>query len=70
MNAAGKSAKKIHGDPELDFALTCIHCNDTCDSFGKYVSTYCHRKNANIAGFPSCGPLPCRSCPDYAERKE
>ncbi len=31
-------------------AKSCKHCNDLCDSFGRYLSTYCHIKQEHIAG--------------------
>lgn len=31
-------------------AKSCKHCTDTCDSFGRYLSTYCHIRQEHIAG--------------------
>lgn len=52
------------------FATSCVHCTDTGDSRGRYVSTYCHLRNQHLAGFSGDGPVPCRSCPDYAPRPD
>lgn len=31
-------------------AKSCKHCTDLCDSFGRYLSTYCHIRQEHIAG--------------------
>lgn len=54
------------GMTDLQFALTCRHCNRTGDSFGRYVSTYCHKRNEHIHGFKPKKPIPCGDCPNYA----
>lgn len=53
--------------PDLAFAKTCEYCKDTYDSFGKYVSTYCHNRHIHLKGFSNSNPSVCRSCPDYKQ---
>lgn len=56
--------------PDLAFAKTCEYCGDTYDSFGRYVSTYCHNHHVHLKGFSNSDPSICNSCPDYKQKKE
>lgn len=47
----------------------CKHCNATCDSFGNYVSHYCHIKQENIKGFDDKTTF-CETCKDYEPRNK
>lgn len=55
--------------PDLAFAKTCEYCKDTYDSFGRYVSTYCHNRHIHLKGFTDSNPGVCCSCPDYKQKK-
>ena len=37
-------------DARYHHAQSCKHCTDLADSFGRYLSTYCHAKHEHIAG--------------------
>lgn len=51
-------------------ARSCAHCNDTADSRGRYVSTYCHKFHEHLAGFGDGTLSRCRDCPAYEPRGE
>ena len=46
----------------------CKFITQTADSFGKYVSTYCHKKNVHIHGFKDSDPTICEKCQDYSKK--
>ena len=52
----------------LDFAHSCIWCNDTADSFNRYVSTYCHTRQENIYGLGNNKLDRCKTCEFYRKR--
>ena len=51
------------------YARSCKHCTDTADSFGRYVSTYCHLKQQHIAIHENDELEECKVCKLY-EKKE
>ena len=53
--------------PDLTFTETCEYFKDTCDSFGRYVSTYCNKHHVHLNGFAGSNPNVCRRCPDYKQ---
>ena len=55
--------------PDMAFAKTCEYCKDTCDSFGRYVSTYCHKHHVHLNGFAGSNPDICLSCLDYKQKE-
>ena len=71
--AARKNAvffKRIRETKRYEFARSCKHCTDTADSFNRYVSTYCHLKNMNIAGFGNDDLESCKKCEHYEKRDD
>lgn len=46
----------------------CKFATQTGDSFGKYISTYCHKKNIHIHGFSNCDNTICENCVDYKKK--
>ena len=54
---------------------SCMYCNDTVDSFGRYVSTYCHCVNRNIMFADSSGNIlfdktdECENCESFIEQQ-
>lgn len=68
--ARRKIFSEIKGTEKYKFSRSCKHCEDTADSFNRYVSTYCHLKQERIYWSPKEDKLAeCRSCPNY-ERRE
>ena len=55
---------QLQKDERYQFARSCRHCNDTADSFNRYVSTYCHARQENIQGKLGV----CESCEFYQSR--
>lgn len=53
---------------DYEKAISCTFCNNTADSFGRYVSTYCHKFHEHLAGFGDGTLSRCRDCPAYAPR--
>lgn len=69
MAADRKKAERIKESARYKRARSCKHCTDTADSFGRYVSTYCHLRHEHMAGFGEADMLDrCFGCPDYQER--
>lgn len=64
-----KRAKSIKNTDKYKRARSCQHCTDTGDSFGRYVSTYCHLRHEHMAGLDDKDTLEqCLSCKDYKKR--
>lgn len=45
-----KLLAEYRGTDRYKRAKSCKHCNDLGDSFGRYLSTYCHIRQEHIAG--------------------
>lgn len=56
---------KLRGDARYQKARSCKHCTDTADSFNRYVSTYCHIRQENIAGMDEDLLDRCMTCELY-----
>lgn len=56
-----KKAIKVYFD--------CKYATQTADSFNKYVSVYCHKKNVHIHGFSNCDSNICKNCEMYEKRR-
>lgn len=61
--------RKLRGDARYRQAKSCRHCTDTADSFNRYVSTYCHLRQKNIAGMDGDLLDRCMACELYERRK-
>lgn len=57
--------RKLQGDARYQKARSCKHCTDTADSFNRYVSTYCHIRQENIAGMDEDLLDRCMTCELY-----
>lgn len=60
--------RKLQGDARYQKARSCKHCTDTADSFNRYVSTYCHVRQENIAGIDEDLLDRCMTCELYERR--
>ena len=60
--------RKLRGDARYQKARSCKHCTDTADSFNRYVSTYCHIRQENIAGMDEDLLDRCMTCELYERR--
>lgn len=60
--------RKLRGDVRYQQAKSCQHCTDTADSFNRYVSTYCHVRQENIAGIDEDLLDRCMTCELYERR--
>ncbi len=49
-------------------AKSCKHCTDTEDSFGRYLSTYCHIRQEHIGGSEPDLLYRCMTCELYEKR--
>lgn len=52
---------------KIDKCDQCAHCTQTCDSFGNYVSHFCHVKQVNIKGFGDKTYL-CEDCKEFVRK--
>ena len=62
-----KLFKELQKDERYLKAKSCKHCHDPADSFNRYVSTYCSKKQEHIAGFEDRLDG-CCNCQFYARR--
>lgn len=60
--------RKLRSDSRYRRAKECKHCIDTADSFNRYVSTYCHLRQENIAGMGEDLLDRCMTCELYERR--
>lgn len=60
--------RKLRGDARYQKAKSCRHCADTADSFNRYVSTYCHVRQENIADIGEDLLDRCMTCELYERR--
>ena len=60
--------RKLRSDNRYQRAKECKHCTDTADSFGRYVSTYCHLRQEHIAGMDVDLLDRCMTCKLYERR--
>lgn len=67
--APGGVPPEIARSPEYAKAKSCSRCTDTCDSFNRYVSTYCHLHHEHLAGFGGQPCFRCADCKDYSPRE-
>lgn len=58
----------LQKDERYHYAKSCKHCTDTADSFNRYVSTYCHIWQENIAGGLEDKLDLCAGCERYQAR--
>ena len=58
----------LQKDERYHYAKSCKHCTDTADSFNRYVSTYCHARQENIAGGMENKLGRCAGCERYQAR--
>lgn len=63
-----KLRRQLQKDPRYQRARSCKHCTDTADSFNRYVSTYCHIRQENIAGMDEDMLDRCMTCEMYERR--
>ena len=64
----GKRFRELRGDSRYQQARSCRHCTDTADSFGRYISTYCHLRQENITGMDKDLLDRCAACEHYERR--
>lgn len=64
----GELHRQPQKDPRYQRAKSCKHCTDTADSFNRYVSTYCHIRQENIAGMDEDLLDRCMTCEMYERR--
>lgn len=60
--------EKLKVDERYRYARSCKHCTDTADSFNRYMSTYCHVRQENIAGGLEDKLDRCKTCELYVGR--
>lgn len=59
----------LQKDERYHRAKSCKHCTDTADSFNRYMSTYCHVRQENIAGGLEDKLDRCKTCELYGRRE-
>lgn len=60
--------RELREDSRYQQARNCRYCTDTADCFGRYISTYCHLRQENIAGMGKDLLDRCAACKHYERR--
>lgn len=66
----GKLYARYKEDERYLKAKSCQHCTNIADSFNRYISTYCHIRQENIAGFVPDLLDRCMTCKLYKKRSK